>query len=991
MFKDWTYYYDDSVEKKLDNWEKIQQDGKQFILQCNIETKAGYHVILFPHWEHEDNYPVIEKITVNGKTYAAGEADSNYIWTGSFHYHCSRQGIRVKFQTGINEIRVLVKALREDPITDLHMSCINDQQMTERRVYRAEIPYPGDWRDYKTGIYDISGYKPGVGNKQSPGRFGFSKGDGLLDCAMPALGVVDKMFMSGHPKYRKPFRWGYSVLPEHMEKHGSTIPARKGIENDHIDINHLSVNWRTKGFSCTYSLATPGIISESDSGYSRISSLEYAGNYQFMMIPRHDFVEIVSIDEVQNIRMSENWLLFFGCTEFPDLPLLVVFEHQPKRFEVRRDPVHGRLSELLFHGSSLMITATPFGCESFEPISPDDVEFLNKCLESCRFWSRAFMAYPVKCEEYFRNNHQEQKVSIIQEFSYRYIRDDWNTVPQKTAPLPPVCSLSSTVESNDDYALRFSTKYGYLDVVPGHSSRYTIPFMPVARKFPLRDSERKQAEEVFAKGLNEYFSFVEKFPDDIQSYPYSGALLEPFAYPSTMMNFMPREYREKIRYYITQRLKFACDENRQYRYPVINHSCMMSKNPSLNETVEMYNSPEMKYKTLWNWYERTEPFTGFKYHICYINLCLFTENKIIEGTREEVAAYSKPLVENDWGAGLTFYYMYLGALCTGDFSEIKKNWKLLKSVYSFFDAMHDWACMGTGYSDNAVAWVEGANYGAFTSYINMAEAVEDHDAYEYGIYLAAKQMALRFAVIRSSQHYFHRLFGVTPWFIHKFFREEANPSLQFLCAPDKLYEDFRNDGIYNLTTEGIYPEIFDALHKFLPKEFSLIRNKLRKYLRRENPVSPFEWLDIQQTASLLISEVLDENISEDDFLHELENAEKGNLLMREWRGIHIFSRMLPENYFKAQLLAWLNMRNHMLWLEHWENIVLDDTEWTDKRAVINFKAGRGKMKIRMGTRCLPQTVLLNGKEIQYFLTNSGKLEVYPFECGILEISYEGKK
>ena len=74
--------------------------------------------------------------------------------------------------------------------------------------------------------------------------------------------------------------------------------------------------------------------------------------------------------------------------------------------------------------------------------------------------------------------------------------------------------------------------------------------------------------------------------------------------------------------------------------------------------------------------------------------------------------------------------------------------------------MHDWACMGTGYSDNAILWAEGANYGAFTGYVNMAEAVGDEYEKNRAIYFAAKQMALRMAIIRISIHYYNNIFTV---------------------------------------------------------------------------------------------------------------------------------------------------------------------------------------------------------------------------------------
>ena len=77
--------------------------------------------------------------------------------------------------------------------------------------------------------------------------------------------------------------------------------------------------------------------------------------------------------------------------------------------------------------------------------------------------------------------------------------------------------------------------------------------------------------------------------------------------------------------------------------------------------------------------------------------------------------------------------------------------------------------MGTGYSDNALLWCEGANYGIFTSFVNMARAIGDTQTLQRAIHSAAKQQVLRMAIIRSSQHYFYRFFGVEPWYSSRLF------------------------------------------------------------------------------------------------------------------------------------------------------------------------------------------------------------------------------
>lgn len=860
------------------------------------------------------------------------------------------------------------------------------QEPFEPCLIHAELELPAPSRRE----YPLSGFQAGCGTGNAPGRFGFTKGDGILDCAMPYLGVISKLYLCGHPKYRKPFFWVYSTLPRGVPRHGSFDGRECGISNDRIAVNPLSVSWETAldggFFRCTYSLATPGIITEKEPGGDmELSQLEYAGNYTKILIPRKEGVEVCPLEKASNWHlMSENWLLLFGCTEFPDLPLMLVFDRPPQSMETGRTP-NGRLSRLVFRGIPLMITATPFGIESLEPIAFDDTVRLADAVRRCRFWSRAFLAYPVRCEEYFKIDHEAETVTVIEKFSYRHIQDAWNTEPLELAALPPVLSISGNAVCDDDvFDFRFPTKYGYLRGREGNMVSYTIPLMPTARRFPLKE-EGSDLPELLQKGLTEYFRFSARFPETVQAYPYAGSLMEPFALPTTMMGFMPEKEREELRKLAMERLRKACERDRQYDYPVIDFNCMMKTMPSDADTIRIYEDRRMRRLHLWNWYERTEPFTKFHYHICYLNVCLFHGGKIREGTREEVAGLNFPLIENDWGVGLTFYYMYLCALAGGDFTPVRDSWELIKSVYSFFEQMQDWACMGTGYSDNALLWVEGANYGAFTAFINLAEAVGDTESEKHGMYLAAKQLALRTAILNATPTYFHRFYEVEPWYIAKSFHEENNPSGQFQGVPKTMQSGrYRPGGIYNLTTEGFYPELYEAMRHFAPEVFAHTM-RLAKTHAHDNREC---WQAVQQNTALLIDEALDDSVPESVLREDLAAAELHNTLVREWRGIHIFSRRLPENYFKAQILAWNRMKQHPVWMEHWENLAIVSGEWSIRHtAQIRFRKLPGKAKLRLGIRRMPPRALLNGVEISMTVCRTGKIEFHPEESGTLEIFF----
>ncbi|MBQ6597694.1 MAG: hypothetical protein IJH79_09100, partial [Lentisphaeria bacterium] len=67
----------------------------------------------------------------------------------------------------------------------------------------------------QNGEPDLSAYTAGAGKAfRSFGRFGFTKGDGLLDCSMPSFGIIARPFVSGHPQYHKNLIWNFSLLPD---------------------------------------------------------------------------------------------------------------------------------------------------------------------------------------------------------------------------------------------------------------------------------------------------------------------------------------------------------------------------------------------------------------------------------------------------------------------------------------------------------------------------------------------------------------------------------------------------------------------------------------------------------------------------------------------------------------------------------------------------------------------------------------------------------
>ena len=1020
MSRDRNFHYNFDSEQAIKDWSiSCAKDGLFQLKASFTVAEPGHFALVFDPRHSRTKLDMID-FKLNDQVFGINWQESEIAYVAEENSTGLRYAFKINLTGGCHNIKLRLRSKFDDPAKEFKVTLIPELKagIPERYERIMEVPTKITRTKTLSAAPDLKTFTHGIGTGPCAGRFGFTKGDGVLDCAMPILGIIDKMYLCGHPKYLKPYKWTISVLPFGIDPvkayHGSFAPAQVGIEKDEITVNHLSVNWKTSfyatedfferktgkkvNFACTYSLGSAGILVESSDPGISLSMLEYAGNYQYLLIPQTEGIKCASLsrDFVFDGNMSENWMLLFGATEFPDLPILLVFEKTPTEIKVKRN-ASGRLSSLNFHippKEAKMFVSTPFGIESLQLTTPDDKSFILDAVERCRFWSRAFLAYPMKCKEYYKLNEENEKVEIIQKFDYRIIKDQWRTEPLKTAPRPPVLSMldgTDIVEFDPDvHDFKFPTKYGFLKGAVGKDSVfYKIPYMPRERKFPMKDrSGDAGISELLAEDLESYFKFHEQFKPDQQAYPYAGSGMEPYAWAAPLFNFMDKNSREKLAKKTAERLTFACDPDRQYVYPIIVHSDFMREMPGKDRVLEIYRNPEMRYQKLYNWYDRKEPFTGAEYRICYLNAYLFSGGTIKKGTREEVAKLKMPLIENDWGAGLAFYYMYLCALASGSFKVIKENWTTICDAYKYFEKLHDWACMGTAYSDNGISWVEGANYGVFTSFVNMAEAIGEDKSYAKGVYIAAKQLALRLAVFRSAQTYFSRFYNHEPWYITKLFHEEAIPSHAFQNVPKLWNKKYRPEAIYNLTTEGLYPEIFSALNKFLPEEFAYVRDLAMKSYAKGLIFPP--WTAMQECSSCLIAAALDNSYQEKHLLRDIEKVEKRGQLIKEWRGIHIYSRLLPKNYFKCQLLAWLGGRKHPIWLEHWVSTEIMKAEYDrDKqKAVIEFKLTDENGMIRFGIRQEPSEVLVDGEKIKYDVSKKEKLKIELSSSGILELLFK---
>jgi hypothetical protein len=298
--------------------------------------------------------------------------------------------------------------------------------------------------------------------------------------------------------------------------------------------------------------------------------------------------------------------------------------------------------------------------------------------------------------------------------------------------------------------------------------------------------------------------------------------------------------------------------------------------------------------------------------------------------------------------------------------------------------------MGSAFCENGETRVEGCGYGAFTSFVNMATAIGKGESYARGRYISSKYTVLRLAIFKSSKTYFNRFFNHPPWYITKFFHDEANPAQGFQNVPELWNNKYRSQGVFNLTTEGLFIETFLMLHKFMPKELHYLRDLCLSTYKTGKYEAEMPWIAQQEQCSCLLAAIADDNFDKEQLLEEIEELDSRGTLIRQWRAMHSFSRLLPTNYFKCLLLALLENREHPVWVELWNNMQIITAEYDQhlKQAIINFKRYHDeKMFIQFGIRETPSQILLNDTEITATSYKHSKLILNPTEPGVLRLLF----
>ena len=748
------------------------------------------------------------------------------------------------------------------------------------------------------GIPSLKGYSPGAGAAfKSAGRFCHTKGDGLLDCAVSQFGLITKAYIFGDPRYRKNLLWHYSVLPDGYRETGDVTRSFHPGKNETVTADWNGVSWEQRRgqsfFRMSYSLLSPSILIETNEKTLSLSRLSSACACRRMLLPlKRGIVERpdhcgIFYDREKDGPLAENWLLFFDNREFPEIPIEWILRTSPEKITVRRR-ADGKAERILIEFDSparWAATLTPFGFESLTPDRIAEETWMERAVTLCRRHSRMALARPGSCREYFRRTGDSME--IVQRFRHRILKDAFNTPPLPCAPLPPVAALAAlhgqgVVLDRDAEDICFPTKYGPFHAVK-HStySVYTVPIPEYRREFVL--SERA------GNALSEDFGAYLKYHQELPFIPNPGVhqFLFPFAVPLLTFNELTEDEREQLLAILRRNLKKACRWNSSYTGPQ-NKRCFM-------------------------WYERKDPCSGVSYAINYLHVSGILD--LPDCRRDTILHAERPFIEVDWGNGIALYSIWLAALFTGDWDVIRRNLDTLQKAFDYYLVTMDWACMCAPYCENGRGWSDGTNYGGYLGYVNMMEILGEKERFETALYAYGKMCAERIGLFYASQKYLCGYFAAEPWYSAKTFPDEAGPCLAAAsCPTDILHGHYREQSIYNMTTEGHYPETFAMYARYCPDglrelleaaEESQSDGKITGPLKgsAESEYSTHgEQFGEQEVYSYLMLSLMSRRFGRKKLLAMTAEAAENKRLSREFLGAHAFScRRIPKHWTEVYL------------------------------------------------------------------------------------------
>ncbi len=137
--------------------------------------------------------------------------------------------------------------------------------------------------------------------------------------------------------------------------------------------------------------------------------------------------------------LPENWALLWPAATVVEQPILMVFLDKPQTIAANvGEEGTSQISCTFGKKAAQVVLARPFRAElNFGETIPTQI------VERCRFWSQALLAYPIAFTEINeRSANEPEMLDITDIYTYKILKDAWNTKPLKVALLPPFFSYA---------------------------------------------------------------------------------------------------------------------------------------------------------------------------------------------------------------------------------------------------------------------------------------------------------------------------------------------------------------------------------------------------------------------------------------------------------------------------------------------------------------------------------------------------------------------
>ena len=852
-------------------------------------------------------------------------------------------------------------------------------------------------RAKKATAGDAKGFQPGLGMAiTSAGRFGYSKGDGLLGYTYPQFGTIQKAHLAGNPRNLNKLRWAVSFDPPQARSNGPRIDPIWGAVTppDDIGVNWVAVTWgtdftatgdffgRKKGerfaFQVTYNIVHPGVLIETREPAIRLD-LSRTPGYTSVILPLQGGVTRRTLQPGTPVysadgdgRLADNWLLLSGSRAYPDVPLLVILQNNPDELVLEfKDDKLASLTLPFPEQVGYVILTEPYGMEGFSPEQTAKPAFVRDAVCRSRFWSKALLDYVVDCKESFRVDPERDVVTIRQAFEYRHLKTAWGSQPIPIAPYPPVLRVAATacprIRLLDDATdLAFPTLYGPLQAALGRTeSSYELPIPPVGTRVPLPWAEGSKAgQEVRQRHpirrhdgsrplpgalFPGYWTRPDRNIVDAANMISEWALVWPYMEPASR-----RALKANAREYLIDCL----DDQELFQHTELYKS--ISRSPDI---LKDFVRPI--------WFKRTEPYTQKSYHVSYSVPSLRRQGLSLSDA-------TRPLTDLEWGNGLGLYRIYQLAQLSGSWDIVKRNWELVKGIEGLFEVLQDWACMSASGCESGARWTDTSCYPGYIGFRELAREVGDEPAWRRGVYLHAKHAAMRLAMFNLGTT-INRFYDAKPWQVAHSMVERPEqfeiPTLvecqrigRQVFAPDDLRGEnlvVQKWSYYSLVAEGVGYECPDLFYRLMPRQTSEFHALYKKLYPEWSSEAFCAELNRRHGATggitayeLMLFEVRDPAVPTATVRENFRRVAEQDLVRRF---LKVFYQR--NNACHEYLHALVETRDDPAWLEDWSGADLAAASFDQPRRCASFRlTSEGACEIVLGGQ-KPKRVELAGQPI----------------------------